>query len=287
MTSECGRRAVDVATESRLRRARTRRSVGGSSKPSTTTLILFLATVLLTLGLTACGSEATGGLFKTTCSDVGKRPSNLEESNPKQVIVLLDVTSNDTNTASRISDDTAAVLDTMLSTHDDLMVTGFTAGGTDESIRKIDCMDGNEYFFGGGNERRQESEREDLKNYFAKAMEDAVKNTTVASTGDARVLLRKVKTVATAPSAQVILWSSFLEQGSDCLAFEETDHPAAELANSVAQRCADQGLLPDLAGADLTVVGAGSSADRPDLGPFGKQLAGALCARMTVNCDIR
>lgn len=246
-----------------------------------------MAVVLLTLGATACGSEATSGLFKTTCADVGKRPSNLDESTPTEVIVLLDVTSNDADTASRISDETAAVLDTMLTAHDDLLVTGFTSGGTDESIRKIDCMDGHEYFFGGGNERRQESEREDLKKYFSEAMEDAVKNTAVAPTGDARVLLRKVKTVATAPGARVILWSSFLEQGSDCLAFEETDHPAAELAESVAQRCADQGLLPDLTGAQLTIVGAGSSADRPDLGPFGKQLAGALCARMTEDCDVR
>lgn len=249
--------------------------------------MVLVATSLLGLTTVACGSEAANGLFKTTCADVGRRPANLDDSSPTEVIVLLDVTSNDAETAERMSDETAAVLDTMLTSHDDLLVTGFTAGGTDESIRKIDCMDGHEYFFGGGNERRQESEREDLKNYFSQAMEEAVKNTTVAPTGDARVLLRKVKTVATAPGAQVILWSSFLEQGSDCLAFEETDHPAAELAESVAQRCADQGLLPDLSGADLTIVGAGSSADRPDLGPFGKQLAGTLCARMTDSCDVR
>lgn len=250
-------------------------------------IAMFIVTNVLALTVTACGSDAANGLFKTTCADVGKRPSNLDESTPTEVIVLLDVTSNDSDTAGRIASETASVLDTILATHDDLLVTGVSAGGSDESIRKIDCMDGHEYFFGGGNERRQESERADLKNYFLQAMEDAVKNTSVAATGDARVLLRKVKTVATGPGAQVILWSSFLEQGSDCLAFEQTDHPAQELANSVAQRCDDQGLLPDLSGANLTIVGAGSSADRPDLGPFGRQLAGALCARMTDDCDVR
>lgn len=243
---------------------------------------------MLAATLAGCGGSGNaGGLFKTTCADIGKRPSNLKNSTPTEVIVLLDVNSNDSASAKRIADDTAAVLDDVLSTHDDLIVTGFAAGGTDESLTKIECMDSAEYFFGGGNKRRQETERADLKDEFSAAMVDAVKKTTVADTGDARVLLRKVKTIATKPGAQVILWSSFLEQGSDCLAFQPDDHPAAELAQSVAQRCAQQNLLPDLRGAKLTVVGAGTSPDRPDLGAFGKLLAGALCAQMTDSCDIR
>ena len=244
------------------------------------------AALLLSTVLASCGGS-TQGLFKSTCNDIGKRPSNLENSSSTEVIVLLDVYANDAATAQRISDDTAAVLDQVLADHNDLTVTGFAAGGTDESVTKIECMDSHEYFFGGGNVRRQESERKDLKNDFSAAMVNAVKQTPVAKTGDARVLLRKVPTIATKPGAKIILWSSFLEQGSDCLAFEQTDAPSTQLANSVADRCANEGLLPKLQGNELTIVGAGSSTDRPELSPFGRDLASALCARMTETCDVR
>lgn len=244
-----------------------------------------LATVAMSF--VACGSSGSGGLFTSTCTDVGKRPADLKDSTPTEVIVLLDVTDNSGESAKRISDDVAAVLDKVLTTNNDILLTGFTSGGTDGSLKKIDCMNSAEYFFGGGNARRQESERKELKGFLADAMSKAVTSTKVDPAGDSRVLLRQVPVVASRPNPKVILWSTFLEQGSDCLSFDQGDAPSAELANSVTTRCVEQNLLPDLGDAHLTVVGAGSSSDRPDLGPFGKQLATSLCDAMASECDVR
>jgi hypothetical protein len=154
-------------------------------------------------------------------------------------------------------------------------------------MHKIGCMDGDEYVFAGGNERRQAAERDDLRGELAKAVKAAVSSTKVDTSGDARVLLRQVPVIATRPKPHVVLWSTFLGQGSDCLTFDTGDAPSQQLAASVADRCAQQGLLPQLGDAQLTIVGAGSAADRPDLGPFGKALATELCKRMAQQCDVR
>lgn len=256
-------------------------------RPSFRRAAALAVAILAASSLTACGEDGAGGLFETTCDDIGEKPSNLGESTPEEVVVLIDASANDEEAAKRIADDTGAVLSALLSTTDHLELTGYVAGGSTASMEKIGCMSGREYVFLGGNERRQAAEREELAGMLEDEISDAVRATTIEASGDARVLLRQVPTIAKRPSPRVILWSTFLGQGSDCLTFETGDAPSAELADAVAQRCAEQGLLPDLGDARLTVVGAGSSADRPDLGPFGKQLAAALCARMAGECDIR
>ncbi len=243
--------------------------------------------IVAAASLAGCGDDGAGGLFETTCDDIGQKPSNLGDSTPEEVIVLIDASANDEATAKRIADDAGAVLSAVLLNSDHLVLTGYVAGGSTASMEKIECMAGREYVFLGGNERRQAAEREDLAGQLEDEIAAAVRATTIEASGDARVLLRQVPTIATRPAPLVILWSTFLGQGSDCLTFETGDSPSAQLAEAVAERCTDQGLLPDLGDARLTVVGAGSSADRPDLGPFGKQLAAALCGRMAGECDVR
>ncbi len=244
------------------------------------------ALLVLAAPLASCGDDE-GGLFDTSCADIGRKPADMAQAKPEDVIVLVDVSANDAATAGRIADDMTSVLGKVLDGSDHLRITGYVAGGTGAGMAKIDCMDGAEYFFAGGNERRQEAERDDLGTQLGAAIEKAVTSTTVDAAGDARVLLRQVPVITDGGPAKVVLWSTFLSQGSDCLTFETGDAPSEELAVSVATRCADQNLLPDLGEASLTVVGAGSSADRPDLGPFGKALATQLCSRMADECDIR
>ena len=247
----------------------------------------FAAVLVAAATITSCGDDSAGGLFDTTCADIGRKPAEMAEATPDDVIVLVDVSANDAATAERLADDMTSVLSNVLDASDHLRITGYVAGGTGAGMKKIDCMDGAEYVFAGGNERRQEAERDELGTQLGAAIRKAVTATTVDAAGDARVLLRQVPVITDGGPARVILWSTFLSQGSDCLTFETGDAPSEELAVSVATRCAEQNLLPDLGEASLTVVGAGSSADRPDLGPFGKALATQLCARMADECDIR
>lgn len=263
--------------------------VSHNSRFSIRTIVAVCASLLMVSGvLTACGEDGAGALFTTTCHNIGNRPENAPDLAPTEVIVLLDVANNDAATAARMAQDVGAVLDSTLTNNDDIVLTGMASGGTEGSMSNIECMQGDEYYFAGGNERRQEAERTDLKNLLVKELEAAVVATTVDDIGDARVLLRQVPVVAKHPQPLVILWSSFLSQGSDCLTFDQGDAPSGELAALVADRCATENLLPTLpADAQVTIVGAGSSPDRPELGSFGKSLATELCTRMAQNCDIR
>ncbi len=236
----------------------------------------------------ACG-DSSGGLFDTSCSDIGKKPADLSSSvKATPLIVLIDVNSNTAAMAKRISDDVAGVIGDVTNTAPDLIITGYSSGGVGTSLKKIACMDSNEYVFVGGNQRRQEADRTDLKTQLAAAIEKSVRTTKVAATGDSRVLLRQVSTIVKPGEAsKVILWSTFLAQGSDCLAFDPGESPSDSLASQVADRCAQGNLLPTLTGSSLTVVGAGFSDERPELTPFGKSLALQLCKRMTQECDVR
>ena len=237
----------------------------------------------------ACGDSSSGGLFDTSCSDIGKKPADLSSSvKATPLIILIDVNSNTAAMAKRISDDVAGVIGDVTDTAPDLIITGYASGGVGTSLKKIDCMDSNEYVFVGGNERRQDADRTELKKQLAAAIEKTVRATKVAATGDSRVLLRQVPTIVKPTEAsKVILWSTFLAQGSDCLAFDPGESPSDALATQVADRCAQGNLLPTLTGSSLTVVGAGFSDDRPELTPFGKSLALQLCRRMTPECDVR
>lgn len=249
-------------------------------------IIVTLLSVIL-LMVVSCSVDQTANLFSKSCEDIGNRPANAPESSPTEVLVLIDVSSNDEHTADRIAQDMGSVLGPLLSNHDDIILTGLTAGGTESSIVQIVCMQSQQYFFAGGNERRQTAERGDLVNLISEEMKSAVQATNVAETGDARVLLRQVPTIKQQSSPHVILYSSFLAQGTDCLAFEQGDSPTLELASKVVARCVDEGLLPSLGDASLTIVGAGSSPDRPELSTFGKSLASELCTHIARECDVK
>jgi len=238
-----------------------------------------LALTAVGLGLIAmpwlgCG-DSSGGLFGTSCSDLGKKPADLSSSvKVTPLVVLIDVNSNTAAMAKRISDDVAGVIGDVTDSAPDIVITGYTSGGVGTSLKKIGCMNTNEYVFVGGNERRQDADRTELKTQLATAIDTAVRATKVASTGDSRVLLRQVSTIVKPDQqAKVILWSTFLAQGTDCLAFDPGQAPSDALAGQVADRCATQNLLPTLSGASVTIVGAGLSDDRPELTPFGKSLA--------------
>ncbi len=247
-------------------------------------LAVVAALAALTAPLAACSKF--DGTFTTACADIGNPPANAADDAAQQVIVLADVSDNGQKSAVKMADDIGSAVEGLLESADHIELTGLTSGGTDATLVKIDCMTGDQYYFSGGNQQRQKTERKELKGLLVDAMVEAIRATKVQETGDSRVLMRQVPTIASADS-QVILWSDFLSQGTDCLKEEAGEAPSQELAVGIAQRCVDLDLLPSLPNSSVTVLGAGSSSDRPELASFGRALAAELCNRIAKSCEIR
>lgn len=259
----------------------------GRQRP-TVDVVLAVALVFSILGalLSACSSR---GGEQLTC-----RSGDLDDRGGAslKVMVLIDVDDNSEGVADEIARAVAGELGDVLAASAAINLVGLVSGGNEESVRGIVCMDGATYRI-----PRNEDEGPDVllarREEFVAAMREPVKRsvmaTSVPETGDIRVLLQKISDTVGQDDATVILWGSFLSQGTDCLEQQPGQVPSYQLAVELASRCEDLALLPQLPTADLTVLGAGSTADDEDPArmSFGLSLAAELCNRMARTCDIR
>ena len=203
----------------------------------------------------------------------------------EDVLVLIDVPDNGAESASQIARDVSSQLNTIVVAEKQVRITGLVYGG-EGSPARIRCMDEATYSF-TGNSKRQSEHAEVVRTDIEEAVKASVRGTAVGDSGDFRALFRQ-GSPDTADADQVLLWSSMVSNGSDCLDLDsEKDTPVSEkFAKAVVKRCADANLLPTATPASVRVLGAGYSPDDPNLVAWGEYFADAVCPQLSSKCEV-
>lgn len=230
-----------------------------------------------------------------SCEQLVKQQERLppeRSESPLKIVLLIDMPDSEPETISRVLADVKSPLEEAIESDKNFELQAYVFAGDGSATVTPDCMNSDHYSFefidGTNNEQRLADDFLKFKEFVYTELEQSLSGVSQGSTSDFRQLLQLsgVQRLASdSTNAQVFLWSSLLTEGTDCLSFDK-ENASPILADKVAERCASADLLPNIGDVPLTILGAGYTQDQPELSQFGRQLAEALCPKLSTSCEV-
>ena len=231
------------------------------------------------------------------CSELGVSSSDAPKSTNAQsatIVVLIDLPNNDPSTIQRATDEVYSEVARQLANKTEVTLIGAIYTGDGNSVTELTCMDGTHrsftYIPKHNNQVAMERKKRDYLSEVEKDITTTMKSLSHDNNqrGDFRSLLTWTKDRVKSQGSgdvNIILWSNFLSNGTDCLNIADAAPASSELAKEIVQRCTDQQLLPSFGETNMTVLGAGNVSD-PAVTTFSTQLAAEFCTRLSKHCVV-
>lgn len=254
-----------------------------------------LAGAVLLVGVgVACGTDQERGSCGGLPVD-GSEAAVIPDG-AKRIFVRIDVPDPSDETRAAIGRDIKPALLEQLESSDLVILVGVASAGDEDVSVPIECMENETYdlkeIASDGTEGLAR-----LTSALVSRIGEAAQHVEMASVGDVRGSLRQVAATLDGASDQpgidrgdpnvVLLWSSFLTQGTDCLELGQIENPSQQLAAKIIQDCRDAGLLPRLRNADMVILGPGYGQADPDVSRFAFSLASQMCSAVARTCVLR
>lgn len=250
-----------------------------------------IGAAVLAAVLVVTGTVVALSALSAASEDEARCPAALEETASvgpdagAQLHLLVDVPSDAPTSAERIAGDLLPALQRAL--EDGAFVSLVSDPGEGSPLAISRCFDGTRWFkVDYDNATRQDKELASALAAAASHVEQFVRDSEVAPTGSVLRLLQRasVDTAATSGLVEVVVWSDFLSNATDCLNPDGAE-ANTDTISAIRERCAKTRSLRPING-HVTLLGVGQTPRSVGFELWARDLAYAVCEALSPNCEI-